>query len=700
MDAIAALLRPEVVAIIGASADVESFKGRPLKYLRKHGYAGRIYPINPKYAELGGLPCFPSIEAAPEGIDVAFIGIPATAVPGVVAACARRGVRACIIFTGGFAEAGKAGRALQDQVAATARESGMAVLGPNCIGVVSGAARLALSASAALDVDQILPGRIGFISQSGSLTGSVLTRTQARGLGFRYLVSTGNEADLEVADFVAFMAADPDVRAIMIFLEGLRQPARFIEAAALARAAGKPIVVLKLGRSAIGARTAESHTGAMVGADDVYDAVFRKQAVLRVDGLEELFETASLLAKVPPPGGHRVGMVTTTGGGAALIADQLGTLGIEVPRLARQTEEALGRILPPPAAVGNPLDLTMSGATAYGRALETLAADPNLDFVLGVVGTSGLFFPELGVTPIAEYAKRASKPVAAYINPEAPASLRLLEENGVPSFRTPEGAARAIGRAVEYGRLLRRTPAATADPDCWVPPGAAERAAVLLRGRVGPLGEWDSRAILVEYGMRCAEARMARSAEEAAHAAEAIGFPVAVKALAPGLAHKTEAGGVRLNLATPEAVREAVEEVRAAARRRGVAAKAVLVQEMVAGGIEAALGMTRDPQFGPVLSVGLGGIWVELLDDFALGLPPLTAEEAGEMIAATRLSRLLAGFRGGPCRDAEALVDVLLRLSRMAQDLGDRIREIDINPLIVLESPEGVRAVDALVVAG
>lgn len=458
MDAetIQALFRPETIAVIGASADLDGPSGRALKYLLRHRFSGRIFPVNPRHREVAGLPCYASAREIPGRIDLAFVAVPAGAVGAALEEAAACGARAALVLTAGLVRDGDAASGWRQEVGAAARRAGIRLCGPNSMGVLNCRTGLALSASLALETDRLLPGAIGFISQSGSLTGSLLSRAQARGIGFSLVASSGDEADLDAADFLEALAGDPDTRAIMLFLEGTRDARRFGRAADLALACGKPVVLLKLGRSAAGRQVARSHTGSLAGDDRLWDGFCRQHGILRVEGLEELLETASLLARVPPREGRRIGLVTTTGGAAALVADACGSLGLEVPPPSPETADALKTLLPPQAPVANPLDVTLSGLKSYEAALDLFLADPNFDIVVAVIGSSGQFFPEVAVKPVIAAGPRAARPLVAYLNPEAPESLRLLEANGVPSFRTPEGCARALRHLIDLGEWRGR----------------------------------------------------------------------------------------------------------------------------------------------------------------------------------------------------------------------------------------------------
>jgi len=456
-EAIHHLLHPRSIAIVGASGDVSRFTGRTLKYLVKHKFPGKIYPVNPKYSELSGLPCYPSISGLPETADVAFLQIPSAQIVEAVRECGKKGIPTVLIHTAGLGESGEEGKKRQQEIKKLAEEKGMRICGPNSAGIVNVHGKVALTPVVALELDVLTPGEIGLVSQSGGMTGAFLTRAEARGIGFSFLISTGNEMDLEASDYIEFLLEDPQTKVIAVFLEGFRNIPRFLRVADLALGKNKPIVVLKIGRTEVGSKAAASHTGALTGSDVLYNAVFKQKGITRVYAQEDLIEVASLLAKAKPPRGGRIGMVTTTGGGAMHLADECAYLGMEFPPPSRRTIEQASQALPAFASISNPLDVTMSGVGGgYRRSLDLFLEDDHFDIVVAVVGTSSQFEPEMGVKPILERNKSSTKPLVAFFNPDAQVALRLMEENGVPSFRTPEGCARALRHFIDRGVFLEK----------------------------------------------------------------------------------------------------------------------------------------------------------------------------------------------------------------------------------------------------
>jgi acyl-CoA synthetase (NDP forming) len=700
VDAIHCLLHPKSIAILGASGDFSRFTGRTLKYLLKHGYPGKIFPINPKYGELCDLKCYPSLHTIPEPVETVFIQIPGAGVVDAVKECIDHGVKTAIIHTAGMGESGPEGRNRQEAVKRLAWEKGLRICGPNSAGIVNIHGKVALTPVVALELDSLTPGSIGLVSQSGGMTGAFLTRAEGRKIGFSSIISTGNEMDLEAADYLEYFLEDSRTKVIAVFLEQFRNIPKFLRVADLAREKRKPIVILKIGRTEIGAKAAASHTGALTGSDAVYDAVFKQKGITRVYAQEDLIEVASLFSRSRPPRGKRVGIVTTTGGGAMHLADECAYLGMEFPSPSPETLTEASKGLPAFASVGNPLDVTMSGVGGgYRQSLDLFLKDENFDLVVAVVGTSSQFAPEMGVKPILDRDRSSPKPLVSFLNPDAQEALRLLEENGIATFRTPEGCARALKHFIELGRSqdqfeLRRGRSPLKFPL------KAEGLGPLLSGKKGARDERESKALLAAYGVPTVREAAAKNAEEAASMAARIGFPVVLKILSPQILHKTEAGAVRLNLCSPGDVRAAFHEAMKNAKAYNPQAEiqGVLIQEMLGGGTEVIVGTKRDSQFGPVILFGLGGVFVELFRDVALRVAPILKEEAQEMVEEVKGYRLLQGFRGKPRGDIEALVDVLCRVSQLAVDLKDRLVELDVNPLMVFEKGKGVRAADALAV--
>lgn len=702
VDQIRSLLVPQSIAVVGASSDLSKVTGRTLKHLITHGYTGDIYPVNPNWDEVAGLRCYPTIRALPQPVDTAFIQVAAAAVPGVLLECVERGVRSAIVHTAGLGEGGGDGRDQQARIRALVTDAGLPLLGPNCAGIANVVDDIILSPIACYDIRPLTKGRIGLISQSGGLTGAYVSRAEERGIGFSCIVSTGNELMLEASHFVEYFVKDPGTEVIALFIETLRDVPRFLRAASAALAAGKPIVVLKIGRTEMGARVAASHTGALTGTDAVYDAIFRQKGVTRVATLEDLLEVSAFFCKTGPPAGRRVGVVTTTGGSAALVVEAAAMAGLEFPLPSRSQDDASDDLLPEFAIRSNPVDVTMSGVgDAFKRELLRMLEDDTFDMVVGVLGTSSQFHPDSAVGPLVEAHQSARKPLVAFCSPAAPDALRLFESRGIPSFRTPEGCGRGLGYLARRGEFLRRAQAQDEEP-APAPSARVEfvRAAVRAAGPI--LDEHQSKRILKEYGIPVVRECVVHGPEEALAAAAAIGYPVAVKVLSSDVPHKTDANALALDVDSPARLRLCYDAVLANVRSHqpGARVAGVLIQEMAARGVEVILGVSRDPQSGPIVMFGMGGVLTEIFRDVSFRALPIRRVDAAEMIAETRAAQLLRGHRGRPPADVDALVETLLQVSQMAEDLGDDLLELDVNPLIVGPAGSGVQVVDALLVRG
>ena len=682
-----ALFAPRSVALIGASGDASKNTSRPQRFLRKHGYTGRILPINRGRDEIFGEKAYADLRAVPEAVDHAFIMVPASHVPEAITQCCEKKVPVATIFSDGFAETGAAGRVKQEELLQLARASGLRLLGPNCIGLLDMHSHLVLSVNAVLEHAQIKPGATAIVSQSGSMMGALMSRGLGRGTGFSKLVSVGNESDLAVGEITDMLVDDADTRIILLFMETLRDADRLAHAARRAYAAGKPVVVYKLGRSAVGVELASSHTGAMTGSDDTADAFFRAHGMLRVDLLETLFELPALIANQRPAQRHRVAAMTTTGGGAATVMDRLGTFGVEVvpptERIIADLARANVRISPALLT-----DLTLAGAKKeiYSAVLNALLTSDHCDMVLAVVGSSAQFQPHIAIDPILE-AARGRKALAVFCAPQADASLALLSEHGIAGFRTPEACADAI-RAWRDWRPPAEPPAADAARV------AAARAALGDRKR---LNEIEACRVFAALGVPAAASEVITSPDREIK----LEFPVAAKILSPDIAHKTDAGGVAVNIASAADLKRAAASILQSARAKHPQARlnGILVQRMEKGLAEVILGYKRDPQVGPVVVVGVGGVLAEVYRDFALRLAPVTEEEAARMVQEVKGLALIRGYRGLPRGDAAALARAVSQFSQLAR-LEPRVAEAEINPLFVKREGEGVVAVDGLLVLG
>ena len=681
-----ALFTPRSIALIGASGDARKYTSRPQRFLRKHGYTGRIIPINPGRKEIFGEKAYPDLNSVPEAIDHAFIMVPADAVAAAVEQCVAKNVPVATIYTDGFAETGAEGRRKQARLLEIARAGGVRLVGPNCIGLISTRPPCALTVNAVLEFAQIKAGPLAIVSQSGSMIGGLLSRGLGRGVGFSKLISVGNEADLGVGEITDLLVDDPHTSAILLFMETIRDAHHLERAARRAYAAGKPMVVYKLGRSEVGQDLAASHTGAMAGGDEMADAFFRANSMLRVDMLETLFELPALVTGQKPAKRQRVAVMTTTGGGAASVVDRLGTFGVDV---VAPSDNVVANLAQKNIKISKArlTDLTLAGARKeiYSAVLNELLASDHCDLVLAVVGSSAQFQPQIAVEPIIE-AERRGKPLAVFLAPHAEASLKLLADAGVAGFRTPESCADAI-------RAWRD----------WTPPVEAPApdpeklaAADALLGHSPRVNEYDACRVFAALGVLQAASAIITSPEQKV----GIGFPLVAKVLSPDIAHKTEARAVRLNVTSHQELAAAYDEILVSARAYKADARieGVLVQRMQKGLAEVIVGYKRDPQVGPVVVLGIGGVLAEIYHDFALRLAPVSAEEAMRMIEEVKGLAVIRGYRGLPRGDLTALAQAVSAFSQIA-NLQD-IAEAEINPLIVKAEDQGVVAVDGLLVLG
>jgi acetate---CoA ligase (ADP-forming) len=689
--AIHRMLHPRSIAVVGATPR-QQYGGRFLGAVLKARERVRVYPVNPKYTELAGVTCYPSVEDLPESPDLAGVVVPGPDVLPVLEACRRKGVGSAIVISAGFAERGtREGRALQERLGAFARESGLRVSGPNCLGVANLKDDVWPTATSSTGAGA--PGAIGLVCQSGATAfGPLQARAAEAGVGYTYIISTGNEADLEFADYARYLLDDPATKVIAGFVEGFKTPAKFIELARLAAERGKPIVMIKIGRSMAGSRAAGSHTAALTGSDACFDAVFEQHGVIRVQDYDELLEVSQLLARVPRPDPPGIAVVSHSGGVSSLTADLLGAAGLDLPPLSEAVRAQLDGVLKGFGWAANPADLTGHAmGDAYPAIVRSMIDQPDV----GTLVVASAAAAQRAEDTI-ELRDRTDKGVVYMwtgARGDDRGGLAALKAASVPIFYTPATLASGLRRLFAYHAWRERR---LADGFASAPPPTEQQRAVQARlaglDRL-VLSEFDSKQVLAAWGVRGAREALAESADAAVAAAERLGYPVVLKADVPHLAHKTEAGGVRLGLADAAQVRDAYGDLRA-----GLGAGRVLVQEMVEDGVEVIVGVSYDDQLGPILLFGGGGLLAEVYDDVVLRRCPITAAEAAHMIGQAKVARLLRGFRGRPPADTDALARTLVAISHMAVHLDGQLAELDVNPLMVLPPGHGVKAADALVV--
>jgi len=697
MASIHKMLNPRSIAIVGATPRMQ-YGGRFLAAALKAKDRIRVYAVNPRYDEIMGVKSYPSVTDLPEAPDVVAVVVPWDQVLDVLQESHRKGAGSAIVISAGFAERGVDDRRdLQGELGAFARTSGMRISGPNCLGLAN--VKHDIWATASSRGAEGLTGPIGLVCQSGATAfGPFLVRAVENGIGFSYIISTGNEADLDFTDFARYLLDDPDTRVIAGFVEGFKDAEKFLEVAKLAAERGKPIVLIKIGRSELGARAAQSHTAALTGADTRYDAIFAQYGVIRVQDYDELLETAHLLAHTPKPGVPGIAVVSHSGGISSLTADMCGQAGLDLPLLGEEARGGINGILKGFGWAANPADVTgFANSESFPQIMEHMINDPGMGTL--VVASAGA---DAQAQQVISQRDRTDKGVVFLWtgSRDAKAGLAQLKHARIPIFYTPDKLARGLQSRLAYHTWRERRLAdgfATAPPR--TPPQDAAIAQALGLGRPA-LSESESKQLLAAWGVRSARECRVNSAEAAVAAAEQLGFSVALKVDSPDIPHKTEAGVVRLNLRDAAQVRTAYAEILASAKAYAPEAQiiGVSVQEMVGEGIEVIIGVSCDPQLGPVLLFGSGGVMVEVYNDVALRCCPITRSEAQAMIAEVKGARLLQGFRGRPAADLEALEDTLVRVSHLAMHLEGHLAELDINPLMVLPSGQGVKAVDALVV--
>jgi acyl-CoA synthetase (NDP forming) len=694
------LFAPRSVAIVGASPRENTLGNNVVVNLRRLGYAGRIFPVHPSAPEVAGLPAYRALGALPEPAECAVLALPADGIAAALEEGARHGLRAAVVFASGFAETGAAGGQRQRQLHALCACAGIALCGPNCLGLVNVHERVSLYSSGI--PEGMRAGGLAVVSHSGSAC--IALSTLGR-FGLSHIVSVGNAAVLDVADYLAHLAGDPETRAVALFIETLRDPAAFAHAMRAMHAAGKPVIALKVGRSATGAAASAAHTGALAGNWEAYEAYFRRHGVIAVDDFDELSESVELALKWrTPPRGDGVAVIAVSGGETSLVADLAERAGVRLPELAPETVARLRPVLPAFANIGNPLDTTDRGVyeaeRVYSGAIGALADDPAVSLVAvvqdcspGLSARGARNYRRIAET-VADAARTIAKPIAFFNTAAGGLHAEVVApfaDTGVAVMQGARASLLAIGRHIARTR--------------FAPPAEA---AVMAKARAwcdrlatgAPFGEREAKEFLAAHGIRVARGLLAGDAPGAVAAAAAIGYPVVLKIDSPDLPHKTEAGAVRVGLADPGAVATAFDEILAAARRYAPAARlaGVLVEEMVCGGTELIAGLSRQEPFGMGVVAGAGGVLVEVMRDAALELCPIDEDGARALVARTRAGRLLDGFRGRPAGDARAFAALVAQLSRLGAAYADLLDAVDLNPVAVLPPGRGAVVLDALVV--
>ena len=698
---------PKSIAIIGASKNLSSISGKALFYLKKHNYKGSIYPVNPKYDEINNFTCYPNLQSIPGDVELAIIVVNSNLVYSMLEQCAQKRVRFVTIFSSGFAETGKEGIELQYKIVELAKSVGIRICGPNCQGAVDLFNKTTAAFSGALDMAPLTEGPIGFVTQSGALGYSIFNLAQENGVGFSYVVSTGNEADLDCSDFLDFMLNDSNTKMVAAYIESIKDGQKFIQIADKAARLEKPLVVLKVGRSKAGQKAASSHTGALAGSDEVYDSVFKQKGIIRVNDIEELIDIAKLVnCQIKPPNGKGIGIVSTSGGGGVLCADTAEDCGLQVSELQHETLSIVQGLIPNFGFSLNPVDMTaqiLKNAEGFPNLMQAMLEDSGIDALVVVITmVSGQLGMRM-VEDIIRIKKKNPKPIVVVWT----SGLKLVEEHfeilynaKIPVFQSPVRAIKALSALIHYGNTNdERKKRVVYKANFSKVPQSVDK--ILEENGTGALSEHQSKMLLKAFGIPLNREEMAQSVEGTCDAADRIGYPVALKVDSPDILHKTEAKVIALNVGTRNEVKEAYAKLMQNAKQYAPSARinGISVQKMIPKGIEVIVGTKYDSQFGPMVMFGLGGIFVEIMQDVSFCIAPFDHKDAvNYLIRQIKGYPLLAGARGNEKADIDSLANLLVKVSEMAWFLGPRLKEVDINPLIVLSQGQGVRIADALVI--
>jgi acyl-CoA synthetase (NDP forming) len=688
---------PESIAVLGASPDLHRIRGRLLHQLRENGFPGRILPINPSYEEINGLRCYPSIGAVAGGIDLALVAIPAAGVAAAVDECARAGAKNVLIISSGFAEEGGAAGDMQAELLAVTQRTGIRACGPNCEGYYNALGRIATTFSPTVETKEddsralVSEKRVGVIAQSGGIGFALFNRGKAAGLGFSYVISTGNEADLTMADFLDYMVEDPHTQAVMLFCEAVRDGPGFVAALEKARLLGKPVIAIKVGRSDAGTRASASHTASLSGSYVAYHAIFERYGVIEVEDADEAVAVAGLVLTCPLPKGRRAGIITVSGGGGAWMADTLSAHGLIVPNLSAESQAALRPLMPSYGASGNPVDVTAQGSNtgpAMMTVMEHLARSDEIDMLVLITSLTSETRVSLDAARVRAVAEGCGKPMTVW-SYTLPSTFGRTSAAGCGLFVHSDlrNVGVSMGKLAGYAEALQRT----------LPEPFSPVSGRLYPGLPPVVPEYLAKQVLAAWLPDTRE-KLVASADEAANAAASLGFPVVLKVQSPQLPHKTEAGGVRLHLADRDAVKSAYTAMLTDVARHapGATIDGVLVQRMASKGHELVIGMVDDPTFGPIMMLGFGGITVELFGDVVHAPAPIDEAEATRMILSLKSARLLTGFRNAKPIDIAPIATLVAALSRAALTLHEQVREFELNPVIVHADGSGLTVADAL----
>lgn len=698
------MLNPKSIAVIGASSNPDSLGGQPIRHLLENGYTGQIYPINSKYEQVQGLECYSSIGVVPHKIDLALIIVRAHQVADIIEECGKKEIRFAIIYSSGFSELGEDGVKLQQEVIDRAEKYGITFLGPNCQGIMNIPSKVFAGFGSVFEARPFYPGKVSMVTQSGGFGYSAVNVAQEQGLGFNIIVSSGNEANLKSEDLMEYFIEDEETEIISAYIEGSKAPDRILAIGKQALRAEKPVLVWKVGRSEIGSRAAASHTGSMAGKKELYDAVFKQAGIIPIEDIYDLIDFTSVYEQKKLPKGNRLGIITVSGGAGVLVSDKSSEFGLEIPELNSETKEMLLEVIPSFASTMNPVDVTaqvFNDPSALRKAMDMIVQDENIDMLMILnANMHGSLGTEVA-KQIVEVAKATDKPVAVswsareHLNEEG---FSILKNHAIPNFKTPVRGVKALSQLSYFSEAVWKEKQEKVFLE--ISDDKRDKVKELLKEITEIPTEYEAKKMLAHYGIPLPQQRLVEDEEGACQAAEEMGYPLVIKVMSSELLHKTEAKAVKINIQNEEELRQAYREVLVNTRNYipDIKIDGVLVTPMIKNNVECILGIQNDPQFGPAIMFGLGGVYTEVLKDISFRMSVLTHEEALEMVKEIKSYPILEGVRGNKESDIQALADVIVRLSIFAHDCKNSIDELDINPLFVLPKGEGVVVGDALIV--
>lgn len=702
---LSSLLDPKSIAIVGASNNEKSIGGRPIKFLKDYGFKGEIYPVNPKYDIVQGLACYREIKQLPLAVDLLIVAVRADMVLGALQEAKEKGIRSALVFSSGFGEIGEQGKEMQKQLVQLALENDMPVCGPNCQGFINHWDNITATFTGALVRGKFKQGPAALIAQSGAIGGMLYAIAQETGIGMSYMIVGGNEAVVSTGDYLHYVLNDPKTRVVATYMEGIKDVPMLKECAELAMAKEKPIIAMKVGRSAAGSKAAASHTGSIAGEDNLADAFFRQTGILRVDNADEMFHCLKIFSNPKRMKGDRVGILSISGGAGVIMADACERYGLQLAQLQESSEEKLRSLLPPFGSPRNPVDITAQVLTEVDKFYDSakcVVDDPATDAIVIFIGLLEHLKDQL-IPAIVKIEESTDKPIVVIWMAGNDEIRKAFQATNIPFFEEPTQGIYAIGQLNKFRKAISAYESASLREK-----SAAQTSANIsemldefwAEGTI--LDEINSKRLLNAYDIPVTEDILVKTPEEAAAAANQIGYPVVMKIVSPDIAHKSDVGGVILNINSKEEVVQSFKQImtNVNAKKPDAVIEGIMISEMLPAGLEMLVGLKHDNAFGPVIVVGMGGIYVEIFKDASTRILPINRQDAHEMLKELKSYKMLQGTRGQTERDIEALVDVLLNVSDLGMDMQGKIAELDINPLMVYEKGAGVRAADGLVTLG